>query len=229
MISSKKHLLLLMPILVVATLFIGITVGIAQSPEVFVQELEILKDPNRDDVYTYVFNVCVDEAGDGMDSIRDPSIIITSDKDIRRLQLERVMLANECVGGVERIRADDPSTIKAKVVTFGNHDTILELEQRIESLKAQSEQQHQELQRIMSTNFPHHQDYIDAMNEQTDKLWQTRRQLQTMTEQYYEIMRYIHPESLESDLDDFNSLSCPGERRQAVLDKYGTPFCRTVP
>ena len=80
----------------------------------------------------------------------------------------------------------------------------------------------------MSTNYPHHQDYIDAMKEQTDKLWLTRKQLQTTTEQYYQIMRYMHPESLEEDLDDFKSLSCPGERRQVVLDQYGSPFCRTV-
>ncbi len=226
--KSKKNLLLLTPILIAVGLFVGISVVSAQSPEVFVQELEILKDPNRDDVYTYVFNICIDEAGDGMDSIRDPSVIITSDKDKRILQLERVFLANECVGGVARIRADDPNSIQAKILTYGNHDKLLEMEQRIKDLKAQAEQEQQELRVIMSTNFPHHQDYIDAMNEQTDKLWQTRRQLQSTTEQYYEIMRYIHPESLEQDLDDFKSLSCPGERRQVVLDQYGSPFCRTV-
>ena len=226
--QSKKNLLLLTSVLIGVGLVISISVGSAQSPEVFVQELEILKDPNRDDVYTYVFNVCIDEAGDGMDSIRDPTIIITSDKDTRRLQLERVFLANECVGGVEKIRADDPNSIKAEIVTFGNQDTIFEMEQRIEELKRKAEQEHKELRVIMSTNYPHHQDYIDAMKEQTDKLWLTRKQLQTTTEQYYQIMRYMHPESLEEDLDDFKSLSCPGERRQVVLDQYGSPFCRTV-
>jgi len=225
--KSKKSLLLLTPLLIAVGLFVGISVVSAQSPEVFVQELEILKDPNREDVYTYVFNICIDEAGDGMDSIRDPSIIITSDKDKRILQLERVFLANECVGGVSKIRADDPNSIQAKILTYGNNDKLVEMEQRIKDLQALAEQQQQELRVIMQTNFPHHQDYIDAMNEQTDKLWQTRRQLQTITEQYYEIMRYIHPESLEQDLDDFNSLSCPAGR-QAVLDKYGSPFCRTV-
>ena len=225
--KSKKSLILLTPVLIAVGLFVGISVVSAQSPEVFVQELEILKDPNRDDVYTYVFNICIDEAGDGMDSIRDPSIIITSDRESRTLQLERVFLANECVGGVSRIRADDPNSIQAKILTYGNHDKLLEMEQRIKDLKAKAEQEQQELRRIMSTNFPHHQDYIDAMNEQTNKLWQTRRQLQTTTEQYYEIMRYIHPESLELSADDFNSLSCPAGR-QAVLDKYGSPFCRTV-
>ncbi len=225
--KSKKSLLLLTPLLIAVGLFVGISVVSAQSPEVFVQELEILKDPNRDDVYTYVFNVCIDEAGDGMDSIRDPSIIITSDRENRILQLERVFLANECVGGVSKIRADDPNTLRAKILTYGNNDKLVEMEQRIKDLKVQAEQQQQELRVIMQTNFPHHQDYIDAMNEQTDKLWQTRRQLQTTTEQYYEIMRYIHPESLELDADDFNSLSCPAGR-QAVLDKYGSPFCRTV-
>jgi len=218
--KSKKSLLVLTPILIAVGLFVGISVVSAQSPEVFVQELEILKDPNRDDVYTYVFNICIDEAGDGMDSIRDPTIIITSDKDTRRLQLERVFLANECVGGVEKIRADDPNSIKAKILTYGNQDKIFEMEQRIEELKRKAEQENKELKVIMSTNYPKHQDYIDAMKEQTDKLWLTRKQLQTTTEQYYQIMRYMHPESLEEDLDDFKSLSCPGERRQVVLDQY---------
>ncbi len=225
--KSKKNLLLLTPFLIAVGLFVGISVVSAQSPEVFVQELEILKDPNRDGVYTYVFNSCIDEAGDGMDSIRDPTIIITSDKDTRRLQLERVFLANECVGGVSRIRADDPNSIQAKILTYGNNDKILEFEQRLEELKARAQQEEQELRVIMSTNFPHHQDYIDAMNEQTDKLWLTRKQLQTATEQYYQIMRYMHPESLEEDLDDFKSLSCPGSR-QAVLDQYGSPYCKAV-
>lgn len=223
---SKKSLLLLISFLSVG-LIVSISVGSALSPEVFVQELEILKDPNRDDVYTYVFNVCVDEAGDGMDSIRDPTIIITSDKDTRRLQLERIFLANECVGGVEKIRADDPNSIKAEIVTFGNQDKIFEMEQRIEELQRNAEQEQQELQVIMSTNYPHHQDYIDAMKEQTDKLWLTRKQLQTITEQYYQMMRYIHPESLEEDLKDFQSLSCPGSR-VAVLDQYGSPYCKAV-
>jgi len=226
--KSKKSLLVLTPILIAVGLFVGISVVSAQSPEVFVQELEILKDPNRDDVYTYVFNICIDEAGDGMDSIRDPTIIVTSDKDTRRLQLERVFLANECVGGVEKIRADDPNSIQAEILTYGNQDKIFEMEQRIEELKRKAEQEQQELKVIMSTNYPNNQDYIDAMKEQTDKLWLTRKQLQTTTEQYYQIMRYIHPESLEEDLNDFKSLSCPGERRQVVLDKYGSPFCRTV-
>jgi len=226
--QSKKSLLLLSSVLIGVGLVVSISVGSALSPEVFVQELEILKDPNRDDVYTYVFNVCIDEAGDGMDSIRDPTIIITSDKDTRRLQLERIFLANECVGGVEKIRADDPNSIKAEIVTYGNQDKIFEMEQRIEELKRKAEQEQKELQVIMSTNYPHHQDYIDAMKEQTDKLWLTRKQLQTTTEQYYQIMRYMHPESLEEDLDDFKSLSCPGERRIVVLDQYGSPFCKTV-
>ena len=65
------------------------------------------------------------------------------------------------------------------------------------------------------------------MNEQTDKLWLTRKQLQTTTEQYYQMMRYIHPESLEEDLKDFQSLSCPATR-VAVLDKYGSPYCKAV-
>lgn len=223
---SKKSLIVLTSVITVG-LIASVSVGSALSPEVFVQELEILKDPNRDDVYTYVFNVCVDEAGDGIDSIRDPTMLITSDKDTRRLQLARVFLANECVGGVEKIRADDPNSIKAEIVTFGNQDKIHEMEQRIEDLKTKAEQEQQELQVIMATNYPHHQDYIDAMKEQTDKLWLTRKQLQTTTEQYYQIMRYIHPESLEEDLEDFQSLSCPGSR-VAVLDKYGSPYCKTV-
>jgi hypothetical protein len=225
--KSKKSLLLLTPLIIAVGLFVGISVVSAQSPEVFVQELEILKDPNRDDVYTYVFNICIDEAGDGMDSVRDPTIIITSDKDTRRLQLERVFLANECVGGVEKIRADDPNSIKAKILTYGNQDKIFEMEQRIEELKRKAEQENKELKVIMSTNYPKHQDYIDAMKEQTDKLWLTRKQLQTTTEQYYQMMRYIHPESLEEDLKDFQSLSCPGSR-VAVLDQYGSPYCKAV-
>ena len=80
----------------------------------------------------------------------------------------------------------------------------------------------------MKKNYPHHQDYIDAMNEQSDKLFVTGKQLQAATEQYYQMMRYLHPESLEVDLEEFKSLSCPAGRT-AVLDKYGSPYCKVVP
>ena len=225
----KKSLSILALVLVAIGTIVSISVGSATSPEVFIQELEILKQPNREDRYTYVFNVCVDEAGDGMDSIRDPAIIITSDKETRRLQLDRVFLANECVGAVEMIRADDPNSIKANVVTFGNQDLIKDTENRLKELQAQAEQENRELQKIMSTNYPHHQDYIDAMNEQSDKLFVTGKQLQAATEQYYQMMRYLHPESVEVDTESFNTLGCPGERRVALLDKYGSPYCKTVP
>jgi len=225
----KKSIVILASILFAIGTIVSISVGSAASPEVFVQEIEILKQPNWEDRYTYVFNVCVDEAGDGMDSIRDPAIIITSDKETRRLQLDRVFLANECVGAVERIRADDPNSIKANIVTFGNQDLIKDTENRLKELQEKAERENLELKEIMSKNYPHHQDYIDAMNEQSDKLFLTGKQLQAATEQYYQMMRYLHPESLEVDLENFQSLGCPGERRIAVLDQYGSPYCKAVP
>jgi len=225
----KKSLVILATVLVAIGTIVSISVTSAASPEVFILELEIIKQPNRDDRYTYIFNVCVDEAGDGADSIRDPAIVITSDKETRRLQLNRVFLANECVGAVEMIRADDPNSIKANVVTFGNQDVIQDTENRLKELQAQAERQNRELQETLSINFPHHQDHIDAVSEISDKLFVTRKQLQAATEQYYQKMRYLHPESLEVDLENFKSLSCPGERRIVALDKYGSPFCRAVP
>ena len=225
----KKSLVILATVLVAIGTIVSISVTSAASPEVFIQELEILKQPNRDDRYTYVFNVCVDEAGDGMDSIRDPTILISSDKEDRRLQLTRVFLANECVGATERIRADDPNSIKATVVTFANQDKIKDIENRLKELQEQAEQENRKLQEVMSKKYPHHQDYIDAMNEQSDELYVVRKQLQAATEQYYQIMRYHHPESLEVDLENFKSVDCPGERRQVVLDQYGSPYCKAVP
>ncbi len=225
----KKSLVILATVLVAIGTIVSISVTSAASPEVFILELEIIKQPNRDDRYTYIFNVCVDEAGDGADSIRDPAIIITSDKETRRLQLDRVFLANECVGAVERIRADDPNSIKANVVTFGNQDLIKDTENRLKELQAQAERENRELKQILGTNFPNHQAYIDAMNEQADKLYVTRKQLQAATEQYYQMMRYLHPESLEVDLENFKSVSCPEESQKVVLDQYGSPVCRTVP
>ncbi len=225
----KKSIVILASILVAIGTIVSISVGSAASPEVFVQEIEIIKQPNWEDRYTYVFNVCVDEAGDGMDSIRDPTIIITSDKETRRLQLDRIFLANECVGGVERIRADDPNSIKANIVTFGNQDLIKDTENRLKELQAQAERENRELKQILGTNYPNHQAYIDATNEQSDKLYVTRKQLQAATEQYYQMMRYLHPESLEVDLENFKSVSCPEESQKVVLDQYGSPVCRTVP
>jgi len=67
------------------------------------------------------------------------------------------------------------------------------------------------------------------MNEQSDKLYVTRKQLQAATEQYYQMMRYLHPESLEVDMENFKSVSCPGETRKVVLDQYGSPYCKAVP
>ena len=225
----KKSIVILASILVAIGTIVSISVGSAASPEVFVQELEIIKQPNWEDRYTYIFNVCVDEAGDGMDSIRDPTIVITSDKETRRLQLDRIFLANECVGGVERIRADDPNSIKANVVTFANQDFIEDTENRLKELQDKAARENEELQKISKVNYAHHQDYIDAMKEQSDKLYITRKQLQGATEQFYQLMRLHHPESLEVDLENFKSVSCPEESQKVVLDQYGSPVCRTVP
>ena len=80
---------------------------------------------------------------------------------------------------------------------------MLKWNKELKSFKEMLNKKIQELQVIMSTNYPHHQDYIDAMKEQTDKLWLTRKQLQTTTEQYYQIMRYHSSRILRRGLERF--------------------------
>ena len=46
----------------------------------------------------------------------------------------------------------------------------------------------------MNSNFPHHQAYIDATNAASDKLWHANRNLQHLTDQYYNMMHQYHPE-----------------------------------
>ena len=92
------------------------------------------------------------------------------------------------------IRATNPDSIQAEVVSFGNYDQVESMKEKIDDLERQAHQQQEELKQVMAANYSHHQDYIDAVKEVSDRLWSTRKQLQSLTEQYYQMMNYLHPE-----------------------------------
>ena len=122
--------------------------------------------------------------------------MLYSDIEQKPLWLTHVFHSDECFGAVEKIRANDPDSIEAKLVSYGDYSIIKEIENRIDDLKTLQVQQHEELKEVSSSNFKanvNHQEYIDAMKQKADALWTTQHQLQQETAKYYEIMRYLHP------------------------------------
>ena len=122
--------------------------------------------------------------------------MLYSDIEQKPLWLTHVFHSDECFGAVEKIRANDPDSIEAKLVSYGDYSIIKEMEIKIEDLKNLQDQQQEELKEVSSSTFQvnvNHQEYIDAMREKSDALWITQKQLQQETAKYYEILRYLHP------------------------------------
>ena len=120
--------------------------------------------------------------------------MLYSDLEQKPLWLTHVFHSNECFGAVEKIRANDPDSIKAKIVAYGNYTVIKEMEEKIEELENTQSILQQEIRDISANKFPEsHQKYIDDMREKSDALYKTQKLLQKETAKYYEIMRYLHP------------------------------------
>jgi hypothetical protein len=183
-------------LVIFSIMIVGLVLGLnhlqisAQTPDVYHKEIEIIPDPHKPNLYTFIGSACVDSKGE----IIDPKVMLYSDLEQKPLWLTHVFHSNECFGAVEKIRANDPDSIKAKIVAYGNYTVIEEMEEKIVELKNLQAQLQRELQEIRSDKFPeHHQKYIDAMREKSDALFKTQKLLQKETAKYYEVMRYLHP------------------------------------
>jgi len=182
--------------LVVFTLLIAGTViglnysqSIAETPHVYHKDIEIIPDPNNPNLFTFIGNACVDSKG----QVINPKVMLYSDMEQKPLHLTHVFFSDECFGAVEKIRANDPDSIEAKLVSYGDYSIIKELEIKIDDLKTLQTQQQDDLMEVNPNNFQHPQEYIDTKREKSDALWITQKQLQQETAKYYEILRYLHP------------------------------------
>ena len=152
----------------------------------YTTNLEIF-ETDEQDVYQVIFQECAEDT-----TIRDPVISITSDTQQQEIQLIDTLHRNDCVWAVTQIRALDPTSIKVQAVEFGDDESISSLEQKIEELKQKVEKESQELVRVKNMNYNHHQEYIDAVKEQSDKLQSVRRELKSITSEYYTYMYRLH-------------------------------------
>jgi len=188
-IDSKK---LIVFTLLSVTIVMGLyySQSIAETPRVYNKEIEIIPDPHVPNLFTFIGNACVDSKGE----ILDPKVILSSDIEEKPLWLTQVFYSEECFAAVEKIRAYDPDSIKAKLVAYGDYSMIKEIEENIEELKILQTQQQKELKEITSEKFPKDfNKHIDATREKSDALWKTQKELQKETAKYYEILRYLHP------------------------------------
>ena len=152
----------------------------------YTNNLEII-ETDEQDVYQVIFQECAEDT-----TIRDPVISITSDTQQQEIQLIDTLHRNDCVWAVTQIRALDPTSIKVQAVEFGDDESISSLEQKIEELGQKVEKESQELVRVKNMNYNHHQEYIDAVKEQSDKLQSVRRELKSITSEYYTYMYRLH-------------------------------------
>jgi hypothetical protein len=175
-------------------LAVGITHTSAQQENITFEELEIIPDPNRENLYTYIFNVC-----DNNFAIEDPKIMVISDMEKKPLQLNQVFNSDECFGAVEKIRAKDPDSIVTKLITFELKETTDAKEKAIEDLKILQVKQQKELRETLNEKFPEGsiQEHKDKVREISDRLYATQKLLQDKTAQYYTMQDYHHPDDLD--------------------------------
>ena len=175
-------------------LAVGITHTSAQQENVTFEELEIIPDPNRENLYTYIFNVC-----DNNFAIEDPKIMVISDMEKKLIQLTKVFHSDECFGAVEKIRAIDPDSIITKLVTFELPEVVDAKEKAIEDLRELQKKQQKELRETLNEKFPEGsiQEHRDKVREISDRLWATQKLLQEKTAQYYTMQDYHHPDDLD--------------------------------
>jgi hypothetical protein len=195
--ENRRNIMFLKKLLVVFTLFavtlvmgLNYSQSIAETPNIYHKDIEIIPDPNRPGYFTFIGNMCVDSDG----GIMDPKVMLYSDLEQLPLWLNHVYSSDECFGAVQKIAADDPDSIYAKIVSYGNSTVIEEMEQKIEELKSLQAQQGAELQKIRSEKFyEHHQDQIDDLKRVSDSMFETGKLLQKETADYYNTMAYLHP------------------------------------
>ncbi len=166
----------------------------AQLPAFQFEELEIIEDPNRPGYYSYIFNFCDDAF-----AVEDPKFIIISDLEKKPMQLSGIFHDDKCYGAVEKIRANDPDSIRAELATFQDENQTDKFEEKIAKQQAEVDRLREELKTTMAAVYPHHQDYIDATKLKSDELWDARKHLQHLNAQYYEMMHVYHPEDPTQD------------------------------
>ncbi len=190
LINSKKLLVVFTLFAVTLVMGLNYSQSIAETPNIYHKDIEIIPDPNRPGLYNFVGNVCVDSDGD----IMDPKVMLYSDLEQLPLWLNHVYKSDECFGAIQKINANDPDSIYAKIVSYGNSTVIEEMEQKIEELKSLQAQQQEEVKKIRSDKFyDKHQDQIDDLRRVTDRMFETNKQLQKETADYYNTMAYLHP------------------------------------
>ena len=179
---------------------IGIALTVAMShtsaieENITFKELEIIPDPNRENLFSYIFNVCVNET-----PIEDPKIMVISDMERRGLQLTQVFNSDQCFGAVEKIRAKDPDSIRTELVTYEIHANVDDKRNQIEILKTEQERLQIELREKLGEKFPEggHQKHIDSVRETSDALFATGKRLQDMTAQFYAMQEFHHPDEFD--------------------------------
>ena len=188
-IYSKK-LLVVFSLLIAGIVFgLNYSQSIAETPHVYDTEIEIIPDPNDPKLFTFIGSACVDSKGE----IIDPKVMLYSDLEQKPLWLTHVFHSDECFAAVEKIRANDPDSIEAEIVAYGNYTVIKEMEEKIEELENESNKLQLEIRELNPRDFDQHNQYINEMREISDTLFKTQKLLQKETAKYYEIMRYLHP------------------------------------
>ncbi len=185
-------------LLISVALGIALIVGVSQTDaiqeNITFEELEILPSPNRENLYTYIFNVCIGET-----SIEDPKIMVISDMERKGLQLTQVFNSDQCFGAVENIRAKDPDSIRTELVTYEIHANVEDKRNQIEILKTNQERLQIQLRDEISNKFPEGSvtEHREKIREISDALGNTNQRLQDLTAQFYAMQEFHHPDEFD--------------------------------
>jgi len=180
-------------LLTITVLAIDYSQSDAETPKVYNKEIQIIPDKLNPKLFTFVGNACVDAKG----GILNPKVMLYSDLEQKPLWLVNVFGSNECFGAVQKILANDPDSIEAKIIAYGDYSIIQDMEKKIEELKILQSEQQQELKVLSDEKFPKDFNlHIDKIRKVADRLFETQKSLQKETADYYNTMRYLHPSDM---------------------------------
>jgi len=186
---SKKKLVVLTLLTIATVMSLTYSQSTAQTPHIYHEEIEIIQGKINPKLFTFIGSACVDSKGE----IINPKVMLYSDLEQKPLTLINVFNSDECFGAVQKILANDPESIEAKIISYGDNSVIKEMEKNIEELKDLQTQQQRAMMELNPRDFDLHNQYINEMREISDSLFNTQKLLQQETAKYYETQRYLHP------------------------------------
>ena len=174
----------------------------ASSTVGYVNKLALSKDPaspGRAESqpqtvgYNYVFEVCTNE---GTSMIRAPTVIVSSDSEVKQVKLPFPVMEGTCNVSAVKIKAANSESIKAELANKGKITLLLNsMEKNVSELKQSLDDAKNELV-LLVNEVPAPEDFETQKSEAIDNIVKLRKQFNDSRQ---ELNRYLFALNVESD------------------------------